>query len=305
VYQAREEAMKPRERLLAGMPVVESRRRLDGVSTAVLEGGEGAPIVLLHGPGEHATKWFRVIPDLVRSHRVIAPDLPGHGESAVIEGAVTRVIDWLDALIDATCPTPPALVGHIVGGAIGACFAAVRPGRLSRLVLADTLGLVPFNPAPEFGAALVAFLARPDETSHDELWRRCSRDLERLRHAIGERWSALRDYNLDRATAPQLKAFQQRLMETFGFPAIADETLRAIRVPTRLIWGRHDLATPVAVAQAAAGRYDWPLSVIEDCGDDPAMDQPEPFVRALRAALGERASVAAATSPSGAVRSAP
>ena len=57
--------MTTRERLLAGIPVTERRLQLAGVSTAVLEGGDGPPIVLLHGPGEFAAKWMRVIPDLV------------------------------------------------------------------------------------------------------------------------------------------------------------------------------------------------------------------------------------------------
>ncbi len=70
-----------RERLLAGLPVTERRLSLNGVPTAVLEGGDGRPIVLLHGPGAYAAKWLRVIPDLVRTHRIIASDLPGHGSS--------------------------------------------------------------------------------------------------------------------------------------------------------------------------------------------------------------------------------
>jgi hypothetical protein len=49
--------------------------QLAGVSTAVLEGGDGPPIVLLQG--EFAAVWMRVIPELVTTHRVIAPGLPG------------------------------------------------------------------------------------------------------------------------------------------------------------------------------------------------------------------------------------
>ena len=63
------------------MPVTERRLQLAGVSTAVLEGGDGPPVVLLHGPGEYAAHWMRVIPDLVTTHRVVAPDLPGHGRT--------------------------------------------------------------------------------------------------------------------------------------------------------------------------------------------------------------------------------
>jgi pimeloyl-ACP methyl ester carboxylesterase len=52
-----------------------------------------------------------------------------------------------------------------------------------------------------------------------------------------------------------------------------------------LIWGRHDLATPLSVAEAASTRYGWPLQVIDDAADDPAVEQPEATVRALRRAL--------------------
>ena|SRR5215210_7797543 len=68
-----------RQRLLAGLPVTERRLQLAGVSSAVLDGADGPPIVLLQG--EFAAVWMRVIPELVTTHRVIAPDLPGLGAS--------------------------------------------------------------------------------------------------------------------------------------------------------------------------------------------------------------------------------
>jgi hypothetical protein len=52
-----------RARLLAGLPVIERRLQVAGVSTAVLEGGAGPPIVLLHGPGDFAGMWMRIISD--------------------------------------------------------------------------------------------------------------------------------------------------------------------------------------------------------------------------------------------------
>jgi hypothetical protein len=117
-----------RQRMLAGLPVGERRLQLAGVSTAVLEGGEGPPVVLLHGPGEFAAKWMRVIPDLVTTHRVIAPDLPGHGTSEVTEGQLDadRIFAWLAELIERTCTSPPALVGHLLGGAIAARSVGAR-----------------------------------------------------------------------------------------------------------------------------------------------------------------------------------
>jgi pimeloyl-ACP methyl ester carboxylesterase len=277
----------PRERLLAGLPVTERRLQLAGVSTAVLEGGAGPAVVLLHGPGEYAAKWMRVIPDLAMTHRVIAPDLPGHGASDVVDGTLDadRVLEWLGDLIERTCSSPPVLVGQILGGAIAARFAANHGDRLNRLVLDDALGLVPFQPTPEFGKALSDFIARPTEDTHDLLWRRCAFDLDGLRNRMGESWHRIKAYNLDRALVPSLQATQHSLMEQFGMPAIPATELAKIAVPTTLIWGRHNLAAQLDVAKAASARYGWPLHVIENAGDDPPMEQPEAFLKALRSVL--------------------
>jgi pimeloyl-ACP methyl ester carboxylesterase len=277
-----------RKRLLAGLPVAERQLHLNGVSTAVLEGGDGPPIVLLHGPGEHAAKWFQVLPELVTSHHVVAPDLPGHGASGVIGGTLdaVRVLGWLDELIERTCPAPAALVGHVLGGAIAARYAVERGERIRSLVLVDALGLAAFQPAPDFALALGAFISEPTEDAHDRLWTRCAFDLDAMRARMGKRWAWIKTYNLDRARAPGVKAAQEALMEQFGFAAISPSELARIAVPTTLVWGRHDLATPVSVAQAASTRYGWPLRVIENAGDDPPMEQPEAFLEALHAALG-------------------
>src|SRR6266498_4284757 len=72
-----------RQRVLAGAPVTERRLDLAGVSTAVLEGGDGPPVVLLHGQGGWAGMWLPVAADLVRPHRVLSPALPGLAASEV------------------------------------------------------------------------------------------------------------------------------------------------------------------------------------------------------------------------------
>jgi pimeloyl-ACP methyl ester carboxylesterase len=279
-----------RERLLAGIPVTERRLELAGVSTAVLEGGEGPPVVLLHGPGECAAKWLRVIPDLVTTHRVIAPDLPGHGTSEVIDGPLDadRVLTWLGELIEHTCTSLPALVGHVLGGAIAARFAIDHSDRLDRLVLVDTLGLGRFRPAPRFALTMIGFLARPTEGTYDRFMRQCSYDLDGLREQMGERWEPFQAYALDRVRVPSVKVASRRLMLSVGVPVIAPEQLRRIDVPTTLIWGRYDRANRLRIAEAASERYGWPLHVIDNCADDPPRDQPEAFLRALHTALGSK-----------------
>jgi pimeloyl-ACP methyl ester carboxylesterase len=61
--------------------------------------------------------------------------------------------------------------------------------------------------------------------------------------------------------------------------------LARITVPTTLIWGRHDRGVRLNVAEVASERYGWPLRVIEDARDDPAIEQPQAFLQALRTAL--------------------
>ena len=80
-------------------------------------------------------------------------------------------------------------------------------------------------------------------------------------------------------------------MQEFGLHAIPAEELERIRVPTTLVWGRQDLATSLAVAEAASARYGWPLRVVEECADAPALEQPEALVAALRVALDDRVEV--------------
>ena len=103
---------------------------------------------------------------------------------------------------------------------------------------------------------------------------------------MGERWEPFEAYNLERARTPSVQAALATLMEQLGIPAIPPADLARIAVPTTLIWGRHDLATPLSVAEEASARYGWPLHIIENCNDDPPVEQPEALLRALRTALG-------------------
>jgi pimeloyl-ACP methyl ester carboxylesterase len=275
-----------RERLLAHQPVTERRLEIAGVSTTLLEGGSGRPIVLLHGPGEFAGKWLRIIPQLVSTHRVIAPDLPGHGDSQIVEARLDGdgLRTWVKELIARTCAAPPVLVGHVIGGAIAARFALDHADDLDRLVLVDSLGLAPFRPAPAFALTMLGFLMRPTERTYTRLMRQCSYDLDALKSEMGDAWDAYAGYNLQLARGPHAK-HAGRLMRSVGLRAIPPEDLARITVPTTLIWGRQDRANPLRIAEAASARYGWPLYIIENCADDPARDQPRAFLHALYATL--------------------
>jgi len=286
-HQEMPPARSPRDRLLAGLPVAERRVELAGVSTAVLEGGQGSPLVLLHEPGSFAAQWLRVLPDLVQEHRVIAPDLPGHGASEVagsqLDGA--RILRWLRELVDRSCDDQPVLVGHLGSGAIAARFALANDRLLRSLVLVDSFGLGPFRPGPRFALALFRYVARPTRATYDGLMNRCTVDYAGVRAGLGERWEPFVEYTLGRARSAAGKAALRVVMRELAVPAIAPADLERLTVRTALIWGRHDPVNRLRVAEAASRRYGWPLHVIEDAGDDPPAEQPEAFLRALRGAL--------------------
>jgi pimeloyl-ACP methyl ester carboxylesterase len=272
-----------RQQLLAGLDVIDQTVDLAGISTAILETGDGPPIVLLHGPGEFKERWVRVIPELSRTHRVIAPDLPGHGQSGTHPGGLDadRVFAWLDALLDNRCRDHPVLVGHILGGSVAARYAAARPGRLDRLVLVDSLGLAKFRPNPRFALGLIGFMMRPGARSHRRFMGQCLADADTVEQAMGDKWAALREYSVDRAKDPGVKTAMKTMMSELGVPPIPVTDLESISTPTELVWGRDDRANRLGIAEATSTRFGWPLRVIDGAADDPPMEQPEQFAAAV------------------------
>lgn len=275
-----------RERLLADLPVAETRADIQGVDTAVLEGGDGPPIILLHGVGSFAPEWGLVIPQLVRSHRVIAPDLPGLGESEVRAGKrdAEAAVAWLRDLIAQTCSEPPTLVGHSVGGGIAARFAIEHSEQVRKIVLVDSSSLGRFRPAAGVVVALVRYGARPSSASRDRFLRQVLVDPERARAEWGDRWAALEAYDLDQAGRSSVDAATRQLVVRIGARQIPVDRLRALRVPVALIWGRSDRLMRFRIAETASARFGWPLHPIDDCGHGPHIERPDAFLDALETA---------------------
>ncbi len=118
----------PRRRMLAGVRVTDRRLQVAGVHTAVLEAGDGPPLVLLQGGIEcGGAYWAPVIARLAERFRLVVPDLPGLGESAP-PARPDAFAGWFAALLRETCPEPPALVAHSLGGSLAARFAAAHAG---------------------------------------------------------------------------------------------------------------------------------------------------------------------------------
>ena len=276
-----------REATLGDLPVSEHRYDLAGIGTAVLEGGGGPTVVLLHGPGEFAALWGRVVPKLAETHRVVVPDLPGHGATGrPTDGPLDaeRWLEWLRGLIARTCTRPPALVGHLAGGALALRYS-IEGGPVERIVLIDSAGLAFSRPAPSFAVPLAGFLAHPTERSLDRFVDRCMYDFDGMRSELGNRWDPLAAYAIAGVRQPGARSAVLSFVLAMGVRPISRRDLARIPVPVSMIWGRHDLQNRLRVAEAAAERFGWPLEVIEDVRDDPCWERPDAAVAALRAAL--------------------
>jgi len=276
-----------RERLLAGLPVAERRLEPAGVSTAVLEGGDGPPIVLLHGGIEcGGAVWAPVISRLAEDHRVVVPDVPGLGESEPVPRLDPAVFaDWFAELLRETCPgEKPTLIAHSLGGSLAARFATDHGRLLRRLLVYAAPGVGPYRMPLRLRAVAIRFGLRPTEGNAERFERFALLDLDRTRELGPEWYGAFSAYTLARARVKHVQRTMQQLIKS-ETRQIPDSELARIDVPARLLWGRQDRMVPLDLGEGASARLGWPLHVIDDAAHAPHIEQPERFMAALSSAL--------------------
>lgn len=115
--------------------------RLGAVDIACEIGGDGPPVLLLHGFPQTRALWAKVAPVLARDHRVVAADLRGYGDSSKPEGAAAYSFramgrDMHD-LMQSLGFEEFSLVGHDRGGRVAHRMALDAPDRITRLALLD------------------------------------------------------------------------------------------------------------------------------------------------------------------------
>ena len=275
-----------RQRLLAEVPVTERRLELAGASTVVLEGGDGPPLVLLHGGIEcGGAVWGPVIGPLAERCRVIVPDLPGLGASQPVDRLdAAAFADWFAALLRETCETPPTLISHSLGGSLAARFAAAHPDLLRSLVIYAAPGIGPYRMPLGLRVVAIRFGVRPSDRNAERFERWAFVDLDRARRRDPEWFNAFGAYTQSRAAVPHVKRTMRQLVKD-GTQQIPDAALRRIEIPASLLWGRRDRFVPLALAEAASARLGWPLQVIDDAGHVPHIEQADAFLRALHVSL--------------------
>jgi pimeloyl-ACP methyl ester carboxylesterase len=278
---------RARERMLAGICVDERRLQVAGVSTTVLEGGDGPPLVLLHGGIEcGGAIWAPVVHGLARSHRLLIPDLPGLGESEPLgrldPGAFN---EWFGEFLRTTCSAEPTLVAHSLAGNLAARFAAEHGDLLRALAIYAAPGVgAPYRMPFRLRVVAIRFGLRPTDRNAERFDRFALLDLDRTRERDREWFDAFTRCTMSRATVPHVKRTMRQLIKT-ATEQVREPALGHIAIPTTLVWGRHDRMVPVGLAQAASTRLGWQLHVVDEAAHVPHIEHPEGFLGALGSAL--------------------
>src|SRR5258706_7656027 len=123
----------------AAEPIVSRTADVQGVKLHYLTSGHGAPLLLLHGYAETSLMWRPLMPALAERFTVIAPDLPGIGESAIpaegldMKAAAVRI----HALMSSLGFQKAEVVGHDIGLMVAYAYAAMYPSETTKLVVMD------------------------------------------------------------------------------------------------------------------------------------------------------------------------
>ncbi len=268
---------------------------LDGpVAYREWDGPVDTTFVLVHGLGGSHLNWVQVAPGIAGLGRVLAPDLPGFGESP-LAGRSAALMDerrLLGRFIETLATGRVVVAGNSMGGGLAMLEAAIEPARVDGLVL--TCSIFPWArgglPHP---AVMVAFalydLGRPGERLVYERTRRVAPEtLVRLalrmtaadpRRIPPEVTDLQVQLLKQRAVDPEAaKAFieaARSLLRLGRRPDVARRAMDAIRCPVLVLHGRRDRLVPVRFAQATLARYpSWRGRIFLDLGHVPQMEAP-------------------------------
>jgi pimeloyl-ACP methyl ester carboxylesterase len=255
--------------------------------TRAIVAGEGETLILLHGIGGHAEAYSRNIRRLAERYRVVAIDFVWHGLSAKppfdgqsIPTYADQVLDVLDDLgVESAF-----LEGESLGGWVGMWLALHNPGRIKKLVLNTSAGVLYRKDATpdEVAAAQQALRDRSlrvlDDPSDENVRSRLEWLMASPDRVTDELLELRQTFYRDPETNASLRAvFSHRFSETGVVQFhLGEDDLARIRVPTLVLWSDHNPGhgpeTGERLASLIPGAQ---YALIEDAGHWPQWEQPE------------------------------
>jgi pimeloyl-ACP methyl ester carboxylesterase len=246
-----------------------------------LHGDSGEPLVLVHGYTGDITDWRHQLPELSRTHRVLAMDLRGHGRSEAPTDRSSYTVEQMasdvEALIDEAGVERYHLLGHSMGGAIVQEIALRGPQRLLSLTLEDTSFKFPMMADPAVEEWWKTRMALAEAGKMAEL-AELPPPIPPPPHMPAERL----EETTVRLSKMSPHAFIGAFQGLVGWQG-AKARAAAISTPTLIIYG--DLDTPALIQGSTRLAELIPnarVEVIPETGHSPQQERPELFNRALR-----------------------
>jgi pimeloyl-ACP methyl ester carboxylesterase len=277
----------------AKLPGLEERfAEIKGVRMRYFVGGEGPPLILVHGLGGAAANWTELVPLLMTRHRLLVPDLPGHGGSAALPAVagLEPFADRVALVAEREGMLPAAVVGHSLGGMVVLRMALRRPDDIPAVVLAAAAGLSVGNIV---GRNLLSVFStvRPGRlagryralVSRSPLLRRFVFGFVSVADPVGLTDGAVEGFLAAHLLHTDVDSAWQALR--------ADdprEELEAVRCPVLVLWGAEDSQLPLDDAFEYTRRLRARLRVIPGCGHLLIGERPDACDHAIEEFLGDR-----------------
>jgi pimeloyl-ACP methyl ester carboxylesterase len=249
-----------------------------GVRTRYFVGGEGPPLVIVHGLGGAAVNFTELAPLLARGRRVLIPDLPGHGRSEPLRQAdgLTTFADHMASVAELEGMLPAPVLGYSMGGVIALRLAVARPADVTALALVSAAGIVSVTRRARIWLGITGAL-RPAQimTRHRATFAR----RPRLRWLPFGLWGAVDPP----ALSPQsvlgfLEGPSQHTdVGTAGRALLHDDPrpdLERVSCPVLLLWGARDRLVPLEDGFEYARRLRAPIRVLPAAGHLVVGEQP-------------------------------
>ncbi len=244
-----------------------------------LSGGTGETIVFLNGFGLGKDYWGELLKHYAGKYRIIAPDIPGFGESTRKKDAcydiphqTARFRDFVNVI----GLEKFHLVGVSMGGAIAAYFTAGNPGRVKSLLLMDAFGVR--SPVPS--RAQIRFLNKRENI----LSYRTPEEFDNVMKLIflnpPEMPAHFKAYITEVGAGEY--TLQNRIFEELlhGGADILEGSLRNIQAPTLVIWGAEDsLFHPSSADRFAGTVQKCRIFIVDKCGHLPHLEKPKEVIK--------------------------